>query len=84
MALILKHGTLQGFGTYVREQYRIATRERALQLARCILARIQSGDFTDTQVRNFFGLSTTQYNTLKTKWQTLVTAGNTITGAVGE
>lgn len=84
MALQLKHQTAAQFVARFREAYRNAERDRVVQLARFIVSRIQSGDLTDTQVRNAFGLTNTQWNALKTKMQSWITADNSIKSAVGE
>lgn len=84
MAILLKHQTAQEFVARFREAYRNADRERLVQLARFILAKIASGDITDAQCRTAFGLNVTQWNTLKTKMQSFVTASNTVQSAVGE
>ena len=84
MALLLKHQTASQFIARFREAYRNSDRERCIQLARFVISRIQAGDLTDTQVRNAFGLNTTQWNALKTKMQSWITAQNTVRAAVGE
>ena len=84
MALLLKHQTAEQFVARVRAAYRDGQRERLVAIARFIISRIQAGDITDAQCRNAFGLNTTQWNALKTKMQTLLTAANTVEGAVGE
>jgi hypothetical protein len=84
MALILKHQTAADFIARFREAYRNADRDRLVQLARFVLARIAAGDITDAQCRTAFGLNTTQWNALKTKMQNYVTAANTVQSAVGE
>lgn len=84
MALLLKHQTAQRFVARFREEYRNADRDRLVQLARFILSRIQAGDITDAQCRTAFGLNATQWNALKTKMQSFVTAQNTVLSAVGE
>lgn len=84
MALNLHHQTLSEFGARLRERYRNSSKEETAKIAKFILARIAPGDFTDTQVRNFFGLNTTQWNTLKTKMQTLVTKYDDLQNAAGE
>ena len=55
-----------------------------MQLAKFVIARIQSGDLTDSQVRTAFGLTVTQWNALKTKMNTWISAYNTLQAAVGE
>ena len=84
MALLLKHQTAAQFVARFREAYRNGERERLVQLAKFVIARIQSGDITDAQCRSAFGLNTTQWNTLKTKMQNYITAHATIQSAQGE
>jgi len=84
MALLLKHQTAAQFIARFREAYRNADRERLVQLARFILARIAAGDITDAQCRNAFNLTSAQWTNLKTKMQNWVTAHNSIQSAVGE
>lgn len=84
MALLLKHQTAAQFIARFREAYRNADRKRCVQLARFVISRIQAGDITETQVRNAFGLNTTQWNTLKAKMNSWITADNAIKSAVGE
>jgi hypothetical protein len=48
-----------------RAEYQGAERFRACQMAYWLLERIAAGNFTDAQARNAFGLTTTQWNTLK-------------------
>lgn len=84
MALILKHQSAAQFVTRVREAYRNGRRDQLIQIARFIIGRIQSGDLTDAQCRNAFGLTSAQWTALKTKMQTMLTAANTVESAVGE
>lgn len=84
MALLLKHQTAAQFIARFREAYRISDRERCVQLAKFVIARIQAGDLTETQVRTAFGLNTTQWNTLKTKMNSWISAYNTLQSAIGE
>ena len=84
MALLLKHQTAAQFIARFREAYRNSDRDRVIQLARFIISRIQAGDITDAQARNAFGLNTTQWNNLKTKMNSWITAQNTVQSAVGE
>ena len=84
MALLLKHQTAAQFIARFREAYRNSDRERVIQLARFVISRIQAGDLTDTQVRNAFGLNMTQWNNLKTKMNSWITAENAVKAAVGE
>ena len=84
MALLLKHQTAADFVSRFRAAYRDASRERLVQLAKFIIARIAAGDITDAQCRNAFGLTTVQWNNLKTKMQNWITASNSVQSAVGE
>jgi len=84
MALLLKHQTAAQFIARFREAYRNSDRERCVQLAKFVIARIQAGDITDAQVRSAFGLNSTQWNTLKTKMNNWIAAHNTLQAAVGE
>ena len=84
MALILKHQTAEAFIARVRAAYRDGNPEVLVKIARFIIARIQAGDVTDAQCRTAFGLNTTQWNTLKTKMQNLITADNAVKSAAGE
>lgn len=84
MALLLKHQTSAQFIARFREAYRNSDRDRVVQLARFVISRIQAGDITETQVRNAFGMNTTQWNTIKTKMQNWITADNSVKAAVGE
>jgi len=84
MALLLKQQTAEQFVARVRAAYRDGNPEVLVKIAKFIIARIQIGDITDAQCRNAFGLNTTQWNTLKTKMQALITASNTVESAVGE
>jgi len=84
MALILKHQTAETFIARVRAAYRDGDSETIVKVARFIIARVQAGDLTETQVRNAFGLNQSQWTTLKTKMQNLITADNAVKSAVGE
>lgn len=84
MALSLKHQTAAQFVARVREAYRNGERERIVQIARFIIARIQAGDITDAQCRSAFSLTVAQWNALKVKMQSYIDADNTVRGAVGE
>ena len=84
MALNLKHQTAAQFAARLRERYRNASKEECARIATWILNRIEAGDFTDTQVRNAFGLTAGQYTTLKSKWTNLRTNLLAVQAAVGE
>ena len=84
MALVLIHQTPSQFITRFRQAYQNGEKERLVALAKFILNRITAGDITDTQCRNAFGLTATQWNNLKTKMQNLIASYNAIQSAVGE
>lgn len=65
MALNLNHQTAAQLAARLRAEYLGATRARSCQLAYWLIERINAGDFTDTQARNAFGLTTTQWTNLK-------------------
>ena len=71
MALNLVHQTPAQLAARFRAAYRDATQERAAKMAYWLIERILAGDFTDTQVRNAFGLAVTQYNAMKARMTTL-------------
>jgi len=71
MALVLKHATLAQLGAVFRERFKASEGVETARLAKWLLERIQDGTFTETQVKNFFELTLAQWNTLKTKIQTL-------------
>ena len=84
MALLLKHQTAGQFVTRFREAYRNSERDRTVQLAKFVISRIQASDITDAQCRTAFGLSVTQWNTLKSKMQTKIASFIEVQSAIGE
>lgn len=84
MALILLHQNVSDFVSRLREDYRGSEKDRTLLLALFVIARIQDGTFTDGQLRIAFGLTSTQWNALKTKMINLIAAGNAVASAAGE
>jgi hypothetical protein len=69
---------------YVRERYKNGAPEEVVRIARWIRRRIASGQFTETQVRNVFGLTVTQWNNLFAKMAILESALDTVEEAEGE
>lgn len=69
MALALKHATLVQLGNEFRRRYSDARGPEAFRLATWLMNRIADGTFTETQVRNFFGLTLPQWNALKAKFE---------------
>ena len=84
MPILLKHQTPSQFVGRLREAYRVSSREQTAQIARWILAKLQTGDVTDAQLRTAFGLTTAQWNTVKTKMTALRNAANALKTAAGE
>lgn len=84
MALILNHQTKAQFVAHLRVSYMSASKEQLAQLATLILGWIEVGDITDTQVRNAFGLTVNQWNTLKTKMTNLRANYNAVLSSKGE
>jgi hypothetical protein len=80
----LRFQTASEFVQRMREAFRNRGREVLCRLARWILNRIDAGDLTDLQVRNAFGLTNPEYNTLKTKMTVLRDALNSVDNAAGE
>ena len=84
MALQLRYATGTQLAEAFRERYRSSTREECARLAAWLLARIADGTWTDTQVRNAFGLTVAQYNAMKTRMQTLADHWAAVQAAEGE
>lgn len=84
MALGLQHQTLSEFGVRLRQRFLLASKDEAARLAHKIIVYVNRGDFTDTQVRNAFGLTVNQYNTLKAKLIALNDHWLAIQDAAGE
>lgn len=80
----LQWATLAELSAYVREQYKSAAKSDLAVLAARILEWISKGRFTDTQIRNAFGLNASQWTTLKNKMTALVSNMQAIDVAVGE
>lgn len=84
MALQLNHQTAAQLAARFRARYLQADKDECARMATWLMNRIDAGDFTDTQVRNAFGLTTTQYTALKTKMTTLRTQWLAVLAARGE
>lgn len=80
----LNHQTAAQFAARFRARFRDSSRVECAKLAKWILDRIDAGNFTETAVRNAFGLTVTQWNTLKAKLTTMRTNYNAVLAAVGE
>lgn len=84
MSLALKHQTAAQLAARFRTRFRAAQRDEACRMAAWLLDRIDAGDFTDAQVRAAFGLTTTQYNNLKTRLTSMRAAWQALQQAAGE
>lgn len=82
--LALDHQTAAAFAARLRERYRSMEREDLARIADWILDQITAGHITDLQVRNAFGLTTTQYNALKARMTNLQTNWLAVQAARGE
>lgn len=83
MALNLKHQTVAEFAARLRERYRNSSRGDAARIAKWILDHLEAGDFTETQLRNVFGLTAGQWTTLKAKMTNLRAAYEAVQAAQG-
>jgi hypothetical protein len=84
VALNLKHQTAAQLAARFRDRFRFAKKEEAARMATWLLNRIDDGTFTDTQVRNAFGLTSPQYTSMKTRLEAMRSAYNSVAAAVGE
>ena len=84
MALNLVHQTPAQLAARFRAAYRRATKGKAAGMAYWLIERINADDFTDAQVRNAFGLTTTQYTAMKTRMTALHDAHAAVQNAGGE
>ena len=84
MAISLYHQTAAEFAARLRERYRAASQIECARLATWVLNHLDAGDFTETQIRNAFGLTAGQWTTLKAKMTNLRTAYNAALAAQGE
>lgn len=84
MAIVLKHATAAQLAAAFRQKYQDAKALEAGRLSRWLLNRIADGTWTDTQVRNAFGLNVTQYNQLKTRLTTRAERCDAVIAEAGE
>lgn len=63
--LVLKYQTKTQFAQTFRALWKDSIKTVCAYLAYWLIEHINSGDFTDAQVQSVFGLTTTQYNNLK-------------------
>lgn len=84
MALILKHQTVESFVAKVRAAYRDGDPDTLVKIARFLIARVQTGDITEAQIRTAFGMNQSQWSSLKSEMQALINADNAVKSAVGK
>ena len=84
MALLLKHQTVGDFIARLREAYRDSQGERTVKLARFVIARVDAGDLTDAELREAFGRTNAQWNSMKSKLRGLQNARAQLMSAIGE
>lgn len=81
----VQHQTGTEFAARFRARYKDSSKVECAKLAKWLLDQIDAGNFTDAAVRTAFGMTTTQWNTLKTnKLTPLRTAYNAVLAAQGE
>lgn len=84
MALVLKHQTEADFIKRVRETYRNAVGDEAIDVGAYIDAAIQRGDLPDASVRAAFGHNAATWNNARARMRARLNARNTVRTAVGE
>ena len=78
----MRFATAQQFADYLKSIYQELTGEQQAHLCWWINNRLVAGDVTDAQMQNLFGLTTGQWNTKKTKIQTLAAQYEAVINAV--
>jgi hypothetical protein len=76
--ITLQHTTIDQLGAEVRARFQSATGAKAAVIAEWLLTR------TDAQLRNAFGMTQTQVNSLKTRLQSKVTILTNLRNQTGE
>lgn len=80
----LRYQTGAQLAARFRAKFAAASQEQAARMAKWLLARVAAGDFTDTQVRAVFGMTTTQYTAAKARMQALADNWSAVENARGE
>ena len=80
----LNHQTEAQFAARFRARYKDASKVECAKMAKWIMDRIDAGNFTETAVRNAFGLTAGQWTTRKAKLTSLRTNYNAVLAAAGE
>lgn len=84
MALVLNHATKAQLADRFRARFRDATRLEVWRMASFIRKLIDDGDVTVLQVRTAFGLNSTQFNALASKFDAYRTKYYELKAAAGE
>lgn len=84
MSLILRHQSIQDFVSRFRISYLSSEGTRTVIHARYLMGAFIRGDITETQIKNEFGLNSSQWLALKNRMQELIAAENLINTALGE
>lgn len=84
MALSLNQQTAAQFAARLRTRYLNSSADECARLAQWILDHLEAGDFTETQLRNAFGLTLPQWTTLKAKLTALRVSRLAVLAAAGE
>ena len=84
MAIELKYAAPEQALAALREAYKNSEGAEVLRLAAKLRFHMDAGDFTATQVRNAFGLSTSQWATLRAKLNSNASAHEATKNARGE
>ena len=79
----LQYQTADEFATAIRIKYKNANGIEAAQIAKAILDAINSGQVTDAQVQNAFGLTQAQYTNNKAKLQTVMDDYDAVIAVMG-
>ena len=84
MAISLRYATTAQLGTALRARFKTASKNDLYRLSAKIKLHYDLGDFTDAQMKALFSITTTQWNTLKTKIFNYATAYDAMQNSVGE
>jgi len=80
----LVHATNADLAPFVRTLYKESIQDQTAIIGMRLIEWVTNRRFTETQIRNAFGLTLSRWNTLKAKIQVLIDDFNAIQGAKGE
>lgn len=81
---VMQHATNADLAPFVRELYRESIKTQTVLIGMRMVEWVQNGRFTQTQMRNAFGMNSTQWTTLTNKILALIDQFNAIEAATGE